>query len=96
MDNQKDAERRRFRVVGMVQGVGFRFWTLQQAQRLGLAGYVRNEADGSVEICATGAADRLGEFHALLQQGPRGARVATVEILEPGAQSLPDPFEIRR
>ncbi|MGH7467080.1 MAG: acylphosphatase [Longimicrobiales bacterium] len=89
-------ESRKFRVIGVVQGVGFRFWTLRQAHRMGLGGYVRNAADGSVEVCARGPADRLQEFQAMLHRGPPGSRVASVEAVELASDSLPDPFEIRR
>jgi acylphosphatase len=84
-----------FRITGQVQGVGFRYWTLQQARRLGLAGYVRNASDGSVEIWALGPAERLAELHVLLRRGPPAARVAAVEILPPPAEAAPGRFEIR-
>jgi len=66
-------------VVGRVQGVGFRWWTVGTAQRLGLAGWVRNLTDGTVEILAIGeeaAVDRLAEA---CRTGPAGARVEAVE-----------------
>lgn len=68
-----------FRVVGRVQGVGFRWWTRSQAMRLGLAGSVRNAADGSVEVTARGEAAALEELRRLLRQGPPGAWVDRIE-----------------
>lgn len=68
----------RLRVAGVVQGVGFRAWTVRQARRLGLSGWVRNRADGSVEILAAGAAEALEAFCALCHRGPPGARVDSV------------------
>ena len=68
-------------VEGRVQGVGFRWWTLGEASRLGLAGWVRNRRDGGVEVLAMGdpaALDRLAE---LCAAGPPGARVDRLERL---------------
>lgn len=65
-----------FRIEGRVQGVGYRWWAVGEARRLGLAGWVRNRRDGSVELLAIGeAADDLA---ALCRQGPRGAAVTAV------------------
>lgn len=67
------------RIYGQVQGVGFRFFALDVANELGVAGYVRNTADGAVEVCAEGEESRLGEFLELLERGPRAARVSHAE-----------------
>ena len=69
----------RFVVSGQVQGVGFRYTALAQAQRLGLSGWVGNRADGAVEGIAGGAPDKLDAFRAWLTRGPPAARVASVE-----------------
>lgn len=63
------------RVVGRVQGVGFRAATVDAARRLGVAGSVRNLADGSVEVVAEGSAEALAGLRAFLARGPRFARV---------------------
>ncbi len=68
------------RVYGMVQGVGFRYFTQRKALALGLAGYVRNLPDGSVEVYAEGRKDLLENLLGELQQGPDFSRVDRVEF----------------
>ena len=77
MANPVSAEKqaRRFFVSGLVQGVGFRYFAQDAAERLHLAGYVRNLRDGSVEAYAIGSEDRLARFLAVLKKGPHGAMV---------------------
>jgi len=65
-------------VEGYVQGVGFRQTTLYRARRLGLTGWVRNRADGSVEAVAEGLRDDLEVFLNYLYTGPQEAEVAHV------------------
>lgn len=74
----------RFRIRGVVQGVGFRYFTRQQAQRLGVAGWVRNLADSSVEAHAEGSADAIEAFREALERGPVGGRVDSVTATEAG------------
>lgn len=71
-------ERLEARVTGRVQGVGFRHFTAQQARRLGVDGWVRNERDGSVRVIAEGPRGVLEQFLGRLQEGPGGARVEHV------------------
>ncbi|MBI4521036.1 MAG: acylphosphatase [Gemmatimonadetes bacterium] len=73
-----------YRVTGVVQGVGFRFWTCRVAHQLGIRGTVRNCADGSVEVLAVGNAGALRDFEARLRQGPPGSTVRAVEHFDPG------------
>lgn len=80
---------RRIVIRGLVQGVGFRWWALRSATRLGLAGWVRNLPDGGVEIEAGGSGEALSEFEDLCRTGPRGAVVDSVEAGDSG--SLPEP-----
>jgi len=68
------------RIAGRVQGVGFRAWTMDTAQRLGLRGWVRNRADGTVEALITGDEEAVTTMIELCRQGPRAARVAEVAI----------------
>jgi len=62
-------------VEGQVQGVGFRWFVKQKARELGLAGTVRNLADASVEVMASGPDERLTALEAALRKGPPGADV---------------------
>src|SRR6202163_2887317 len=73
---------RRFLVRGRVQGVGFRWFVEREAHILGIAGWVRNNSDGGVEVLAQGARDQLSGLRSRLQQGPRAARVDGVEESE--------------
>lgn len=71
---------RRFLVSGRVQGVGFRYFTQQAAERQQLTGVVRNLADGRVEVLAEGDAAALDLLEARLRQGPSRARVTHVTV----------------
>ncbi len=79
-----EKQARRYFVSGLVQGVGYRYFTQDAAERLQLAGYVRNLRDGRVEAYAIGAEDQLVRFLASLKKGPRGAMVQGV-VEEPAA-----------
>ncbi len=70
---------RRFVVRGRVQGVGFRWFVEREARILGVAGWVRNNTDGAVEVLAQGTREQLSGLRARLQQGPRAARVDHVD-----------------
>lgn len=67
-----------FRIEGRVQGVGYRWWAVTAAREIGLAGWVRNRADGSVEVLAIGDPDALDELAAACAKGPPSARVSAV------------------
>ena len=80
LDASEERRSLSMRVWGMVQGVGFRDFVWRHALRLGLQGYVRNEADGrSVEVYAEGPAAALAELQRLASHGPRAARVTRVD-----------------
>ncbi len=72
----------RYLVRGRVQGVGFRWFVEREARTLGINGWVRNNADGSVEVLAMGTRDQLIAFRARLYAGPRAARVDAVDEVE--------------
>ncbi len=76
------ADKAQVRIVvrGRVQGVFFRAATAQEARGLGLGGWVRNRADGAVEIRAEGARRNLEMLVVWAHQGPPAARVADVEV----------------
>lgn len=65
-------------LTGRVQGVGFRDWMSTRARRLGLAGWVRNRRDGSLEALIAGDAPAVEELLRACRRGPPGAEVATV------------------
>ncbi len=75
---------RRIHVVvrGRVQGVGFRYATIDLARRAGVAGYVRNRSDGAVEAEVEGDDDGLDAMLEFLRAGPPGARVTGVEVID--------------
>lgn len=66
------------RVEGRVQGVGYRWWVVGEAQRLGLSGWARNRSDGSVEILAVGEPAAIAEIEEACASGPSAARVTAV------------------
>ena len=73
---------------GYVQGVGFRMWTEDLAERLGLEGWVRNRRDGSVEAVFAGPEQAVTAAIEACRSGPRGARVAAVDVEEGDASLL--------
>jgi len=85
---------RHFLVSGRVQGVFFRAATEAAARRLGVTGWVRNLADGSVELVACGEVAKLSELERWLWQGPPRARVEQVRSLEAEPQTFGD-FSVR-
>lgn len=84
------------RVRGRVQGVGFRWFVREAARRLSVAGWVRNNADGSVEVAADGPADAIHTLRTRLLEGPPGASVAGLDELEPASIEIEQPFTILR
>ena len=68
-------------VSGQVQGVGYRHATLRTARVLGISGWVRNVADGRVEILASGQANDIDALIEWCRQGPPGAGVSGVEVV---------------
>src|SRR5687767_5392734 len=69
---------RRFVISGRVQGVGFRYFTQDAARREGVAGWVRNRPDGSVEALVEGEAEAVTRVERAIRSGPRGARIDNV------------------
>ncbi len=87
---------RKFIISGMVQGVGFRFFTQRAAARHQVLGYVRNLKDGRVESLAEGDAQAVEEFKFELLTGPIYSKVEEIEelVLEPS--NLYSSFRIER
>jgi len=75
-------------VRGRVQGVGFRWFVVREAERLGLRGFTRNLPDGRVEVVASGEPDALQRLVTELQRGPSGARVDAVDSSD--LESVPE------
>jgi acylphosphatase len=88
------------RVTGRVQGVGFRWFVRERADALGLAGWVKNRSDGSVELLVSGDANAAEQFLAAVRRGPPHARVDAVEAVSTPAVStaehIPRPFAVVR
>ncbi|UCG87877.1 MAG: acylphosphatase [Gemmatimonadota bacterium] len=72
----------RWLISGRVQGVGFRWFVVSQAEQFGIAGWTRNLPDGRVEVVGSGAATALAEFERAIGQGPRISRVENVEKVD--------------
>ncbi|MBS1157209.1 MAG: Acylphosphate phosphohydrolase [Proteobacteria bacterium] len=79
---------KRIRVYGLVQGVGFRWFTCREANLLGITGWVRNRFDGSVEIQAQGPEEAVNALASWAQHGPSSARVLRTEILDSSTEPL--------
>lgn len=82
----------RLAIGGRVQGVGYRYWTMITAQRLGLRGWVRNRADGSVEALIAGNGASVERMIEACRRGPSQARVERVEVTEAETADLPEGF----
>jgi acylphosphatase len=92
---QSPAQARRFVVRGRVQGVGFRWFVEREAHILQIAGWVRNDPDGSVEVLAIGTREQLAGLRSRLQEGPRAARVDDVEEFEADPVAGLNSFQVR-
>jgi acylphosphatase len=80
--------RRRVVVRGRVQGVFFRETTRRWAGQRGVSGWVRNEPDGSVEAVFEGEPEAVERMVELVREGPRGARVEGVDVVEEEPEGL--------
>jgi acylphosphatase len=78
----------RLRITGVVQGVGFRAFVEDAANRLGARGWVRNRRDRSVEAVVAGSPEIVGEMIVACRRGPAGSSVDEIEIAEAAAADL--------
>ncbi len=90
-----DIVRLHARIHGLVQGVSFRYYTLRQAQNLGLGGYVRNCWDGSVEVVAEGEREAVNRLLSWLRMGPPSAEVEKVDLEWQDPRNEFRQFEVR-
>jgi acylphosphatase len=81
-------------IRGRVQGVGFRWFAQREARGLGLTGFVRNLADGAVEVEAEGDRARLERLVEALREGPRAAHVTGVQVRWSEGSARHRAFEI--
>ena len=85
---------RRYLISGRVQGVGYRAFAAHAASRANVAGWVRNLADGRVEVYAAGTAGQLDSFEGWLRNGPRFAEVRGFEVTDAAvAKTILDTLE---
>jgi acylphosphatase len=86
---------RRFLVSGRVQGVGFRYFTIEVAAAEALHGWVRNLADGRVEVLAEGDREAIDRLERRLRRGPPAGRVDAVEVFEEAPARAGGGFRVR-
>ncbi|MGA2967809.1 MAG: acylphosphatase [Candidatus Levyibacteriota bacterium] len=67
-------------VLGLVQGIGFRYFVKSNARRLKLSGWVRNTDDGRVEVLAQGPREKIEKLIKLCEKGPFLAEVKSVQV----------------
>ena len=82
----------RLSISGRVQGVGYRDWAIATGERLGLAGWVRNRHDGSVEALIVGEDAAVGAMIEACRRGPSLARVDAVDVEPVDLDVLPQGF----
>jgi len=87
---------KRYRVKGRVQGVGFRYFVYREAQAMGVDGWVRNRADGTVEALVEASDEDHAMLRYRLEQGPRLSRVTAVDVADELDERVAPGFEIRR
>lgn len=95
MEDMADQKAITATVTGRVQGVGYRYAVLHVARGLGLVGWVRNTPNGSVETWAQGNKPALEQLIAFLRQGPRSARVRSVDVLSVDPDDSLNGFAVR-
>jgi acylphosphatase len=81
-------------ISGLVQGVGYRTWVIEQANRLGISGWVKNLSDGSVEVSAESGENALKQFITICRKGPLAARVDRTDVQWEQITGGYDGFEV--
>jgi acylphosphatase len=90
-----DSKSIRVVIRGRVQGVSYRAWTKKQADRHGVAGWVRNRPDRTVEASFTGPAEAVDALLAACRRGPFAARVDGIDVSDEAGPASGGGFEIR-
>jgi acylphosphatase len=85
----------RLRIIGRVQGVGYRVWAEGEAKKLGLNGWIRNRADGTVEAHVAGPAKDVEAFMGLCTQGPGDTQVEKIDVTRVDDGEPPPGFSRR-
>jgi len=85
---------KRYLVSGRVQGVGYRYFVWREATELGLAGWIRNNPDGTVELVVEASAEAHADLERRLREGPRSADVARVEVKDEPEAALGPGFTV--
>ena len=80
MSDEDDLTTLRLRIEGFVQSVGYRYFAISEARKLALDGWVRNLADGTVEVLVSGPTKAVETFVGLCMRGPPGCRVTNVDL----------------
>lgn len=87
---------KKVKIFGRVQGVGFRYFTTQNASRLNIKGWVQNMPDGTVEALIAGDSESIEQMLTKLKSGPVPARVDGVEVEDNRPEKVPDSFSVKR
>lgn len=95
-DGASGTVRVRLVITGLVQGVGYRYFAYQSADRCGVTGWVRNRRDGAVEAQAQGPRSRVDAFVARLRIGPRWGHVDAIDVSEAPVIDGEESFTVRR
>ena len=95
MDRNDGMARRRIRIEGRVQGIGYRAWVAARAKEAGVEGWVRNRRDGAVEAAFEGEGALIDGLVERCCQGPRTAAVAGIEDLADDGAALGPGFDVR-
>ena len=96
MSEEKITKKLEITISGRVQGVGFRYFVLQNAIELGIKGYVRNTYNEKVEVVAVAEKSAMENFLLELRKGPRMSIVENMEIVELAAASNYENFRIKQ
>lgn len=90
-----DTRTKYVKISGRVQGVGFRHFTVKNAERLNLRGWVKNMPDGTVEALISGRKEDVSEMFEKLKKGPVSARVDQIRELPVEDRELPEIFKVK-